>query len=77
MAVRDTSPEARRVQVSVYRSMAPARRVAIALEMSEDVRRVARAGARQRAAGKHGLRSELDRAMKDAQAGWLENRSAP
>lgn len=51
MAARDTSPEARRVQLSVYRLMSPARRVAIALEMSEDARRIARAGAHRRAGG--------------------------
>ena len=46
----DTSPAARAVQISVYRRLSPAERVALALSMSEDVRAIAAAGADSRRA---------------------------
>jgi hypothetical protein len=48
MPPRDTHEEARDVQLGVYRRMSPERRAEIALELSEDVRRIAREGIRQR-----------------------------
>jgi hypothetical protein len=44
----DTSPEAHGVQLAVYRSTSPERRVAIAAEMSEEVLAVAADGIRAR-----------------------------
>ncbi len=45
--MNDTTPEAREVQTAVYRRMGGARRVEIALELSELVRDLARARIRQ------------------------------
>jgi hypothetical protein len=47
----DTSPEADEVQLEIYRSMTPERRLAIAIEMSEDVIALAAAGIRARHPG--------------------------
>lgn len=44
----DTAPEARRRQLEVYRAMTPRRRVELALALSEDIRRVAIDGIKQR-----------------------------
>lgn len=41
----DTTPEAREVQISVYRRLSPSERVALALSMSEDVRAITDTGA--------------------------------
>ena len=46
--MRDTAPEAARVQADVYRRMGGAERVRIACELSDEVRAVARAGIRAR-----------------------------
>lgn len=46
--MRDTAPEAARVQADVHRRMGSAERVRIACEMSDEVRAVARAGIRAR-----------------------------
>lgn len=48
MLPRDTSPAAHEVQVSWNRRLGPAGRVALAFEMSEAVREIARAGIRSR-----------------------------
>jgi hypothetical protein len=52
MAVRpipaDTSPEAFRVLLQVYRAMPPCRRLEIAMQMSDDILEVAASGVRQR-----------------------------
>ncbi len=44
----DTSPEAARVQLEIYRRMAPERRLELAMQMSDTLRRVAIAGVRGR-----------------------------
>lgn len=41
MAIDDTDPKAREVQLAVLRRLGPSGRVRIASEMSEDVRRIA------------------------------------
>ncbi len=41
MAHTDTDARAREVQLQVYRSMSPDRRFAIAVDMSQEVRRIA------------------------------------
>lgn len=46
MAVADTSPEARAIQLQIHRSMSGEQRILIALEMSEFVRGSAKAGIR-------------------------------
>ena len=43
---RDTSPEAMRVQIEVWRRMTDSRRFAAAMELSENLRRMALAGIR-------------------------------
>ena len=48
MAQRDTSSAAHDLQIAVYRSMGPVARVALAMSMSEDARRVTAAGIRAR-----------------------------
>lgn len=48
MRSRDTSPETFAQQLAVYRRMAPAARVALAMDMTEEVRRVTAAGIRTR-----------------------------
>lgn len=45
---RDTSPDAWARQFEAYRSIGPEARLRLALEMSEDVRRLALAGIRHR-----------------------------
>lgn len=45
---RDTSDEAREVQIAAYRAMTPARRVEIALQLSDDVRELSRSGIQRR-----------------------------
>lgn len=44
----DTSPEIHALQIGVYRSMSPQRRLAIAVEMSEEVFEIAAGGIRAR-----------------------------
>jgi hypothetical protein len=44
----DTSPEATRAQIAVYRRMGAERRAAIALQMSEDARQISAAGIHSR-----------------------------
>lgn len=51
MRPRDTSPEVHRAQIEVWRAMPPARRVRLALEMSERAREIAIAGAMAREPG--------------------------
>jgi len=46
--VADTTPDAARVRLAIYRGMAPARRCGIAARMSVDARAIALAGIRQR-----------------------------
>lgn len=48
MTLRDTDPDVRRRQFDVYRAMDPARRVQLAVAMSEDVRRITIEGIRAR-----------------------------
>ncbi|WP_394843029.1 hypothetical protein LZC95_38995 [Pendulispora brunnea] len=48
MRSHDTHPAAYEVQLDVYRRMTPGRKVEIALELSESVRRTARSGIRKR-----------------------------
>lgn len=48
MIDRDTSPEARAVQLAVYARMGPARRVELAFELSERMRELAVEGIRAR-----------------------------
>lgn len=44
----DTTPEAARVQLEIYRRMSPSRRLELALELSDNVRRLVAAGVRHR-----------------------------
>jgi hypothetical protein len=44
----DTSSQAHRRQIEVYRSMSPARRVAVAVQMSEEIWELAADGVRAR-----------------------------
>jgi hypothetical protein len=46
--IRDTEPDIRRRQLDIYRSMSPAQRVEAAVDLSEDVRRIAIDGIRMR-----------------------------
>lgn len=48
---RDTTDAAERYHAAVYRNMSPARRVAIAMEMSDSIRDIALAGIRARHPG--------------------------
>ena len=48
MRARDTNREAHEYQLRLYRSMSDEERASMALEMSDDVRRIAREGIRQR-----------------------------
>lgn len=48
MPVTDTTTAARARQLQVFRQMTPAERVALAVEMSEEIRAVAEAGIRRR-----------------------------
>lgn len=48
MSLRDTAPEIRRRQIEVYRAIGPDERVALAVALSEDVRRIALDGIRGR-----------------------------
>ncbi len=47
-AVSDTSPEARKVQIRIWRRLGPSGRVALAAKMSENVRSIAMDGVRRR-----------------------------
>ena len=51
VAISDTSDAARRVQDEIYRNMTPARRVELAVEMSEELRTITIAGIRARHPG--------------------------
>lgn len=51
MPVGDTAPAARAVLTRLYREAGPEARLKMALQMSEDVRRIAEAGARSRMPG--------------------------
>lgn len=44
----DTSPDARQVQIEIWRRLGPSGRVALAVEMSENVRSIAMDGVRRR-----------------------------
>jgi hypothetical protein len=44
----DTTPEAYGVHLNIYRQMAPSRRLELALQMSDSLRRVVAAGVRSR-----------------------------
>ena len=48
MKARDTSIDAMAAQVAAYRAMGPARRVELAVAMSEEAREISRAGIRAR-----------------------------
>ena len=48
MASIDTSPEAHAVQIEVYRRLGPEGRVELAIEMSDEARRTAASGIRDR-----------------------------
>ncbi len=56
MRARGTSQEAHEIQVRLYRRMTPAQRPELALRMSDDVRRVAAEGIKQRHPGLLGAR---------------------
>jgi hypothetical protein len=45
---RDTSPEAHEIQMQIYRSMTPGRRIELGFEMSEEAFEVMAAGIRMR-----------------------------
>jgi len=47
----DTTPQARSVQLDVYRAMSPERRMELAFEMSEELRIVTLEGLRERHPG--------------------------
>jgi hypothetical protein len=49
--IADTTPDAARVRLAIYRRMAPQQRCAIAAQMSADARAIALAGIRQRHPG--------------------------
>jgi hypothetical protein len=51
MRSRDTAPDAHRVQLEAYRQMGPARRVQLAIEMSERAREIAIEGTLARSPG--------------------------
>lgn len=51
MRPRDTTPDAHRVQIEIWRAMAPEARVRLAIEMSERAREIAIAGAMAREPG--------------------------
>ena len=59
---RDTSVAARNVQLEAFRRLSPAERVAIAMQMSEEARRVATDGLRHRHPGMSG--SQIDDATR-------------
>lgn len=48
MRPHDTSPEAYQLQMRLYRSMTDEQRSGLALQMSDDVRQIAREGIKQR-----------------------------
>ena len=48
MVARDTSPAAARLQASIHQQFAPAKRLEMAIEMSEFARDLSRAGLRSR-----------------------------
>lgn len=48
MRARDTSQEAHELQARLYRAMTPGQRSELALRMSDDIRRVAAEGIKQR-----------------------------
>lgn len=48
MLFSDTTPEARRIQLEVYRKMSGAQRIQLAFEISDLTRALARAGIRDR-----------------------------
>jgi hypothetical protein len=48
----DTSPEARKIQLEVFRAMTPSQRVAIAIQMSEELMAINVAGRRNRQNGR-------------------------
>jgi hypothetical protein len=50
--VHDTSTEAREVQLGIFRAMTPSQRVAIAIQMSEELMAINVAGRRNRPDGK-------------------------
>jgi hypothetical protein len=51
MRERDTSQEAHELQLRLYRAMTPEQRSELALRMSDDIRRIAAEGIRQRHPG--------------------------
>jgi hypothetical protein len=55
VALSDTDPEVRRLQLLAYRAMTPGERIELAVQMSEDMRAISLAGIRAR-------RPELDEA---------------
>lgn len=61
MIPRDTSPEAAQLQIELHRQFTPARRLAMAFEMSEFARSLSRAGLRSR--NPHLTDEELDDEM--------------
>jgi hypothetical protein len=65
MIPRDTDAEAARVQMECWARLGPARRVALAIEMSEETREIALAGIRDREPGLDdwGARLQLARAL--------------
>ncbi len=60
----DSAPDALAVQREVWRRMGPAARIRLAMEMSEEARRIALAGARSR-----------EPALSDAELRWRQLRS--
>jgi hypothetical protein len=81
MLARDTSPEAHAAQLRAYARLGPARRVALAFELSEAAREIAIEGVRARSPGlsrsrarEIGLRRILGGELFDA--AWPRSRPA-
>lgn len=81
MAPADTTVEAREAQWAVYRSMGPAQRFAVAVDLSEAIREVARSGIRAQhpSWGDDEVQAELERRLYGPElaaevATWRERR---
>lgn len=62
---RDTTDEAREVQIAAYRAMTPSQRVEIACQLSDDMREISRDGIRWRhpALDERGVQHEFLRVL--------------
>lgn len=82
MVPRDTHAEAHAVQLRAYRAMAPEQRAQIALELSDDMRSIAREGIRMRHPeySQEQIRRALVRLLHGAEAArriWPDDGSPP